>query len=79
MSKFQSMQTLVAQNPLLQFAQKAIRNETVSLSDAFSPTGMSFGLGQDLGENTDAAHVSNVDRQRLFLNMMKFNMQQQGS
>lgn len=78
MSKFASMRKLVALNPVLQFAQKAAQDKPVFLSDSFSPTGVSFGMGQELGSDIDVVHKDSVGRHRLFLNMMKFNMQQRG-
>jgi hypothetical protein len=74
MTKYDKMKNLVKSNPIFQFAEKAIEQEPILLSDAFSPTGISFGLGQSLMLDRNKEHLSSVKRQRLLFNMMKFNM-----
>ncbi len=76
--RFKTMQNLVNMNPVQQFAKKAVQDDAKPLSNAFSVTGMAAGMGQELGGNIDTTHTSSVKRHRLFLNMMKFNMQQGG-
>jgi len=78
MFKFKAMERLVAGSPVLQFSKKAaqLEMEPVSLSDTFSPTGISFGMGQELTGNSDVAHSKSIKQHRLSLNMMKFDMQQ---
>jgi len=65
---------IINRNPSGQFAKKSAKPEAVIFSDSFSPTAVGAGLGQKLGGSNDSVHSENVKRQRLFLNMMRFQM-----
>ena len=76
---FRNMNKLIAGNPAFQFAKKAMRDKPVYLSDRFSNSGLSLGLGQELIGDSDRRHHESVTRHRMFLNMMKFDIQQRST
>ena len=78
LNQFDNIKRIIGNNPIFQFAQKAARPNSVSLTKGSSRTAQGAGYGQEFGIPSNVAHQRQVERQRTFLNMMKFQFNQRG-
>lgn len=73
--QFQTVDRLMKQNPIMQFAKKAVSKSPNFLSEQISPTAQGSGMGQRLSGSPDMTHLNSVKRNDIFFNMMRFRMQ----
>lgn len=75
---FKGVEKIMKMNPLLQFAQKAVRDRPVFISQMTSPIAVGSGLGQEFSpaDRQSQRHFELANRSRIFFNMMRFDFNQ---